>query len=306
MKEVKEYKPVDYYYIAQPSYWPMVGCFGLFATVVGFINMLHDNAFGVYMLIVGAALLITTTVGWFGKVVHESVNGLHSPQMDRTYRWGMMWFIVSEVSLFGIFFGALFYTRMFTIPDLSATAGALAKALLFTKGSLTHEMLWPNFHAAWPLLVNPNPELFPGPHRVINTWGLPALNTLILLSSAVAVTWAHWGIKKDNHKQVQWGLAVAILLGLIFVGCQAHEYMLAYEEYKLTLSSGIFGATFFMLTGLHAMHVTLGVTMLAIILIRYMKGHFSAAHHFGFEAVSWYWHFVDVVWLFLFIFVYWV
>ena len=257
------------------------------------------------MMALGVALLITTMFGWFGKVIHESESGLHSHQMDRTYRWGMLWFIVSEIFLFGVFFGALFYTRIFTLPELSGTGSALAKDLLFYRGDITHKLLWPNFQNIWPLLKNPGPELFTAPKEVIYTWGIPALNTVLLLSSAVTVTWAHWALKKGNRKQLIIGLLCTILLGAIFEGFQAHEYIEAYTDFSLTLASGIYGTTFFTLTGLHAMHVSVGVIMLTIILIRCIKGHFLPEHHFAFEAVSWYWHFVDVVWLILFVFVYW-
>jgi cytochrome c oxidase subunit III len=217
----------------------------------------------------------------------------------------MLWFIVSEIFLFGIFFGALFYTRVFGLSELGGVASDLAKDLLLYKGGLTHKYLWPSFNYVWPLLKNPNPSLFTGPKEVIYTWAIPALNTVILLSSAVTVTWAHWGLKKGNRRQLVIGLILTILLGATFEGFQAHEYIEAYTEFNLTLASGIYGTTFFTLTGLHAMHVTVGVIMLSIILIRSLKGHFLPEHHFAFEAVSWYWHFVDVVWLILFVFVYW-
>ena len=303
--ELKKYDPVKYYFIAEPSYWPLIGCCGLFATVLGLVQTLHKGAIGPYLLALGLGLLIFTMVGWFGAVINESERGLHSVQMDRTYRWGMLWFIVSEVALFTVFFIALFYVRIFATTELGGVPYEFAKAIMLSKHGATHEFLWPNFVAHWPQLTNPNPKLFPGPKGVIYTWGIPALNTLLLLSSAVTVTWAHWGLKKNNRKQLIIGLLLTILLGCIFEGFQAHEYIEAYTELGLTLASGIYGATFFMLTGLHAMHVSIGVIMLAIILIRCLKGHFLPEHHFGFEAVSWYWHFVDVVWLFLFMFVYW-
>jgi cytochrome c oxidase subunit 3 len=301
----KKYQPVKYYFIASPSFWPLIGTLGLFSSVVGLVNVLHNNAIGPYLMGLGACLLIATMFGWFGKVIHESVQGLHSEQMDRTYRWGMLWFIVSEVALFGVFFLALFYTRLFSLTELGNTAGPLATALYLSKGSATHHYLWPNFQAVWPLLVNPNPQLFPGPKGVVETWSIPALNTLILLTSAVTLTIAHWGLKKGKQTQLILGLIATIALGFTFEGFQIHEYVKAYTELGLTLSSGIYGSTFFMLTGLHAMHVTIGAIMLTIILIRCLRGHFLPQHHFGFEAVSWYWHFVDVVWLFLFVFVYW-
>jgi cytochrome c oxidase subunit 3 len=303
--QLKRYQPVNYYFIADPSYWPIIGSIGLFCTVFGLVQVLHDGAIGPYLLVLGIGILLTTMAGWFGKVINESLQGLHSEQMDRTYRWGMVWFIVSELFLFGIFFGALFYTRLFTLTELGNTAGQLATSLYISKGSMTHQVLWPHFQAVWPLLKNPNPTAFPGPEGIINPWQIPALNTLILLSSAVTVTWAHWGLKKDNRKQLIIGLILTVILGFTFEGFQIHEYIKAYQELHLTLGSGIYGTTFFTLTGLHAMHVTVGAIMLTIILIRCLKGHFQAEHHFAFEAVSWYWHFVDVVWLFLFVFVYW-
>lgn len=301
----KKYSPVKYYFIADPSFWPLVGSIGLFCTVLGLVQILHKGAIGPYLMATGILVLLFTMYGWFGRVISESLQGLHSHQMDRTYRWGMLWFIVSEIALFTVFFLALFYTRLFTIPELGGAPFAFAKDLWLAKSGATHLLLWPDFKAIWPLLTNPNPKLYPGPEEVINTWGIPALNTLILLSSAVTLTWSHWGLKKGRWTQVIVGLVLTILLGLIFEGFQVHEYILAYTEYGLTLGTGIYGSTFFTLTGLHAMHVSIGIIMLSIILIRCLKGHFRPEHHFGYEAVSWYWHFVDVVWLFLFVFVYW-
>lgn len=305
MKQAKPYQPVKYYFIADPSFWPIIGSCGLFLTVFGLVQYLHGNGFWPLFMLSGIGILIATMFGWFGRVVHESIEGLHSVQMDRTYRWGMFWFIVSEVMLFGVFFLALFYTRIFGITELGGSPYTWVSAIDFYKGGATHQYLWPHFQAVWPLLVNPDPQKYVGPSGVIGTWGIPALNTLILLSSAVTLTWAHWGFKKGNNRQILIGLSLTILLGLIFEGCQISEYFRAYHEFSLKLSSGIYASTFYTLTGLHAAHVSMGVIMLTIMLIRFLKGHFLPEHHFAFEAVSWYWHFVDVVWLFLFIFVYW-
>lgn len=302
---VKKYQPTDHYFIADPSYWPIVGTLGLFTTMFGLVQTLHGSALGPWILGSGIGILIFTMFGWFGAVIKESLAGLHSQQMDHTYRWGMLWFIVSEIFLFGIFFGALFYVRFFVIPEMGNTVGPIAEYLRLSNGPETHQFLWPHFVSQWPLLTNPNPQLFEGPKEVVYAWGIPAINTALLLSSAVTVTWAHWGLKKNNRTQLIVGLFLTILLGVIFEGFQVHEYMKAYEEYGLTLSSGIYGSTFYTLTGLHAMHVNVGIIMLTVMLIRSIKGHFSADHHFAFEAVSWYWHMVDVVWLFLFVFVYW-
>jgi len=300
-----EYNPTKKYYIADPSFWPITGSIGMFCTVVGFVQILHSGWIGPYLMGFGMLVLITTMFGWFGHVINESLAGLHSHQMDRTYRWGMLWFIVSEIFLFGVFFGALFYTRIFGLTELAGMPGELAKDLLLYKGGATHKYLWPNFEYIWPLLKNPNPAIFAGPKEVMDAWDIPAVNTLLLLSSAVTVTWAHWGLKKGKRNHLIIGLIITILLGTIFESFQVFEYSEAYLDFNLTLASGIYGSTFFTLTGLHAMHVSIGIIMLTVILIRCLKGHFMPEHHFGFEAVSWYWHFVDVVWLFLFIFVYW-
>src|SRR3990167_3956954 len=255
---MKKHQPVNYYFIADPSFWPIIGSIGLFCTVLGLVQILHKGVIGPYLMGLGILILLTTMFGWFSHVIRESLQGLHSPQMDRTYRWGMLWFIVSEIALFGVFFLALFYTRIFTIPELGNAPFAFAKELLLTEGSATHQYLWPKFQAAWPLLTNPNPQLYPGPKEVIYTWGIPALNTLILLTSALTVTWAHWGLKKNNRRQLIIGLILTILLGVIFEGMQEHEYYAAYTEFNLTLASGIYGTTFFTITGLHAMHVSIG------------------------------------------------
>jgi cytochrome c oxidase subunit 3 len=303
--ETKRYNPTKNYFIAEPSFWPIMGSVGLFCTVIGLVQTLHEGLFGPYLMGLGFIILLTVMAGWFSNVIKESIGGLHSEQMDRSYRWGMVWFIVSELFLFGVFFLALFYTRMFSLTELGNAVGPLATSLLLSKGAATHDVLWPNFTYVWPLLKNPNPTLFPGPTQVVYTWEIPAINTLLLLSSAVTITWAHWALKKEHRNQLLIGLFLTIALGTVFECFQVHEYIKAYTEYNLTLHSGIYGSTFFMLTGLHAFHVTVGVIMIAVIFVRTYRHHFLPEHHFAFEAVSWYWHMVDVVWLFLFIFVYW-
>jgi len=196
---------------------------------------------------------------------------------------------------FGVFFGSLFYIRVFVVPWLGGSGS----------GFMTHMINWPGFQAVWPVLANPDPSKFTAPHSVMETWGIPAINTSILLSSGVTITIAHFGLVKGRRLQALIGQGLTILLGISFLFMQVSEYSIAYTEKGLTLGSGIFGTTFFMLTGFHCLHVTLGTIMLIVIFIRIYKHHFTQEHHFAFEAVSWYWHFVDVVWLFLFIFVYW-
>lgn len=284
------------YYLPSPSGWPIVGSIGLFCLLVGFANWLHGNFIGPFLFFAGALIVVYMMYGWFGTVINENEKGLlNTHQMERTYRWAMCWFIFSEVMFFSAFFGALFYARMYSVPWLGGEG----------EGVLTHLLLWPNFQAEWPLFKTPNPSLFIGPKAVMETWGIPALNTLILLTSGVTITIAHWGIIKDRRAQVIIFQAITAVLGITFLLMQAHEYAIAYTEKGLKLSSGIYGTTFFMLTGFHAAHVTVGTIMLLTILARLLKGHFTSKHHFAFEAAAWYWHFVDVVWLVLFIFVYW-
>ncbi len=279
-----------YYVPHHASPWPLIGSVGLFLMLGGFAYFLHDGHW-IFMLI-GAALVITMIVGWFSTVVRESEAGMYDSQVDMSFRWGMGWFIFSEVMFFAAFFGALFYARMFAIPWLGGASNNAATA----------ELLWPAFDAVWP---TNGPENVGGDFATMGAWGIPAVNTLILLSSGVTVTWAHWGLKQGNRNHLIWGLATTVALGFLFLGLQIYEYAHAYSALNLTLGSGIYGTTFFMLTGFHGMHVTIGAIMLLVILLRAIKGHFTPEHHFAFEAVAWYWHFVDVVWLGLFIFVYW-
>ena len=278
------------YYLPQPSHWPIVGSIGLFTFLFGFATLLHGGS--PMIMGAGVVILLIMLFGWFGTVIGESEGGKYNDQVDMSFRWGMGWFIFSEVMFFAAFFGALFYARMFSVPWLGGASNNV----------MTNELLWPSFEAMWP---TNGPGDVGGAFTSMEAWGIPAVNTLILLSSGVTVTWAHWGLKKGDRTQLILGLMATVALGILFLGLQAYEYTHAYTELNLTLGSGIYGTTFFMLTGFHGLHVTLGATMLIIILLRSMKGHFTPQHHFGFEAVAWYWHFVDVVWLGLFVFVYW-
>ena len=287
------------YYVPAQSKWPIVATLGLLTTVYGVGTWFNDlkaeraESHGPLIFFIGGLILAYMLFGWFGNVIRESRSGLYSAQMDRSFRWGMSWFIFSEVMFFAAFFGALFYIRMWAGPWLGGEGD---------KG--VANMLWPNFEFTWPLLNNPDPKLFPAPSGVISAWGLPLLNTILLVSSSFTVTFAHHALKKNQRKALKIWLALTVLLGATFLFFQAKEYVHAYHELGLTLGSGIYGATFFMLTGFHGAHVTMGALILTVMLVRVLKGHFDADHHFGFEAASWYWHFVDVVWLGLFVFVY--
>ncbi|OQW94100.1 MAG: cytochrome c oxidase subunit 3 [Beggiatoa sp. IS2] len=288
-----------HYYIPHPSPWPIVGSTALFFTAIGMVNFIHGSPSGIPLLGIGTVILLIMMFGWFRTVINESIAGHYSSQVDKSFRWGMGWFIFSEVMFFAAFFGALFYIRQFSVPWLGG-------ADPFTK-----DVLWPVFDPTWPLISPPGEthgvtkEAFDKPLHVVGAWGVPALNTIILLSSGITVTLAHWGLLKGNRQQLILGLLATVALGFLFIGFQAYEYGHAISELNLTLSSGVYGSTFYMLTGFHGLHVTIGATMLTVILLRSISGHFSAHNHFAFEAVAWYWHFVDVVWLGLFIFVYW-
>ena len=273
------------YYIAPPSHWPIIGSCALFLMASGFIMLINELGGGGYILLAGVAVLAFMLFGWFGSVIRESEGGLFNQQVGKSFRLAMSWFIFSEVMFFAIFFGALFYARVLSVPWLS-------------EGD-TMNMLWPGYGGGWPT-SGPAGK----PFETIGAWGIPAINTLILLSSGVTLTWAHWGLLKNKRSQLILGLFMTVALGITFIALQALEYHHAYTELGLTLGAGIYGATFFMLTGFHGFHVTLGTLMLIVILMRSIKGHFTPENHFGFEGVAWYWHFVDVVWLLLFIFVY--
>ena len=249
------------------------------------------GSFGAPIFYIGLALIAFMMFGWFGTVIRESLKGMVSDQLDRSYRMGMFWFIVSEIMFFAAFFGALFYARTISVPALAGAGTNLE----------THLHLWPDFADTWPLFMTPGGTAT----EAMAAWGLPFINTVILVTSSVTLTFAHWALKKNQRLPLQIWLGLTVLLGAAFLALQVIEYSEAYNELGLTLASGVYGSTFFMLTGFHGAHVTMGATMLAVMWLRTVKGHFTPENHFAFEAASWYWHFVDVIWLGLFTFVYW-
>ena len=275
-----------YYFVPQPSHWPITGAIALLLMGSGAAFWFNAYAPGPWMVAIGAAILVFMLFGWFGTVIGESEHRLYNQKVDLSFRWSMSWFIFSEVMFFAAFFGALFYIRNIAVPDL---------------GSLSSKLLWPNYAAQWPT---------DGPYETskftpMGAIGVPLLNTIILLSSGVTLTIAHHALMAGHRGKLKLWLFLTIVLGFAFIGFQAYEYIHAYSAMNLKLSSGVYGSTFFMLTGFHGLHVTIGATMLLVMLVRVFKGHFDAEHHFAFEASAWYWHFVDVVWLLLFVLVYW-
>jgi cytochrome c oxidase subunit 3 len=276
-----------HYSVPQPMAWPVMGAASLFLMALGAVFVFNGTMGGWVSIAAGFMLLLYMMVRWFGDVIRESEGGKYGRWEDVSFRWGMSFFIFSEVMFFAAFFGALYWTRIHSVPDL---------------GSLEHNaLIWPGFSAHWPSAGPAFLEKF----QTMGAWGLPALNTALLLSSGVTVTFAHWAlIRNDRPKLLIW-LGLTVALGVTFLGVQAYEYGHAYSDLNLKLSTGVYGSTFFMLTGFHGFHVTIGAIMLTVIWFRCYFGHFKPDHHFAFEGVAWYWHFVDVVWLGLFIFVYW-
>lgn len=275
------------YYIPHKATWPVIGTLGLMTMLAGFANFLNGSSIGPTLMVIGLLIFIAMLVGWFALQAHESETGMYSHEVGISYRMGMMWFIFSEIVFFAVFFGTLWYTRNLSVPWLGSGA--------------TKEILHSAYEATWP---TNGPSALGGKFEPMGAWGLPFLNTLILLTSGVSCTWAHHGLLAKNRDQLIKGLIATVALGFLFVTFQAFEYHEAYTEMGLTLGSGVYGSTFFMLTGFHGFHVCVGAIILSVVLFRSWKGHFKPENHFAFEAAAWYWHFVDVVWLGLFIFVY--
>src|SRR2546421_1489517 len=277
----------SHYAVPAPMPWPIIGALALFLMALGAVFVFNGRPGGWVSIAAGVMLLLYMMVRWFGEIIGESEGGKYGPWEDLSFRWGMSLFIFSEVMFFGGFFGALFWERVYSVPELS---------------NLEHQaLMWPGFTGHWPSAGPGFAEAF----SPMAAWGIPAINTLLLLSSGVTVTIAHWALKENKRGLLIGFLGATIALGALFIALQAFEYGHAYSELNLKLSTGVYGSTFFMLTGFHGFHVTLGTLMLTVILARCLAGHFKPENHFAFEAVAWYWHFVDVVWLGLFIFVYW-
>ncbi|MEC7642036.1 cytochrome c oxidase subunit 3 [Idiomarina sp.] len=283
------------YYVPPSSIWPIVGALGLGLIAWGAAHTVIETTsdqqgWGSHVLFAGFGVIAVMLFGWFRDQINETMSGLHSDQLDNSYKQGMSWFIFSEVMFFAAFFGALFYARMIAVPWLDGASNNV----------MTGEVLWPEFVAQWPLVETPGGTTT----QAMGWYGLPLINTAILIASSVTCHFAHVGLEKNKRGQLAGMLSLTIILGLVFLFLQGAEYIHAYEELGLTLQSGVYGNTFYLLTGFHGMHVTLGTLMLIIMLLRVLKGHFTPQKHFAFQATSWYWHFVDVVWICLFVIVY--
>ena len=282
-----------YYYVPGPSRHPAMAALGLFFVIVGAGQWVNSSDWGKYSLLLGMIIWLTTLYQWFGDAIDESLNSQYGARIDNSFRWSMGWFIFSEVMFFGAFFGALWWARVHAVPNL---------------GNEENLLLWPDFKAAWPSTqagATASPAGIVEAFTTMGPFWLPTINTALLLTSGLTLTIAHHALRDNNRSKTIMYMWMTVLLGVAFLVCQGYEYAHAYSDLNLKLSSGIFGSTFYMLTGFHGFHVFLGMLMLLVITLRLQKGHFTSESHFGFEGAAWYWHFVDVVWLGLYVLVYW-
>jgi cytochrome c oxidase subunit 3 len=282
-----------HYFVPAPSQHPLMAAIGLFFIALGAGQWINGAGWGAYSVLGGLAWLAFVLTQWFGEAIRESEGGLYGDRIDVSFRWSMSWFIFSEVMFFGAFFGALWWTRAHAVPNL---------------GSLENALLWPDFKAVWPSVaagMTASPAGVVEPFRTMGPFWLPTINTALLLTSGVTLTIAHHALRENHRGKAITFMWLTVMLGVTFLCVQGYEYAHAYSDLNLKLSSGVYGSTFFMLTGFHGFHVFVGMLMLLFITLRMMKGHFTPERHFGFEGAAWYWHFVDVVWLGLYIIVYW-
>lgn len=282
-----------HYYVPQPSRHPASAALGLFFVIFGAANWINNADWGKWLVLGGMLWLFWVLFQWFSDAVRESETGQYGRKIDLSFRWSMSWFIFSEVMFFGAFFTALWWMRAHSVPAL---------------GGLDNAILWPDFKAVWPSSApgaTASPAGIIEPFQTMGPFWLPTINTALLLTSGVTLTIAHHALRAGHRGTTVLWMWATVLLGLTFLFVQGYEYYHAYTDLNLKLSSGAYGSTFFMLTGFHGFHVLVGMLMLLFITLRLMKGHFTPEKHFGFEGAAWYWHFVDVVWLFLYILVYW-
>ena len=293
MSAVTQAGAAPHYFVPAPSRHPASAAFGLLLVIFGASQWVNGSEWAAWMVLAGFVVWAFVLQQWFRQAISESEGGFYNDRVDVSFRWSMSWFIFSEVMFFGAFFGALYWARLHSVPSL---------------GSLENAVLWPDFKAVWPSSgagYTGSPANIVDPFATMGPWPIPTLNTAILLTSGITVTIAHHALIANHRSRAIVFMWLTVLLGITFLGFQAYEYHHAYSELNLKLTSGVYGSTFFMLTGFHGFHVFVGMLMLLFITLRIMKGHFTPEHHFGFEGAAWYWHFVDVVWLGLYVVVYW-
>ena len=282
-----------HYYVPEPSPYPALASLGLFFVILGASQWINDINWGKYSLMLGMVIWLGVLFKWFSASVTESESGLYGRKIDLSFRWSMSWFIFSEVMFFGAFFSALWWARAHSVPMLADAENAL---------------LWPGFKAVWPSIAagaTASPAGIIEPFQTMTPFWLPTINTALLLTSGVTLTIAHHALIANQRAKTITFMWLTVALGIVFLFVQGYEYVHAYQDLNLKLTSGMYGSTFYMLTGFHGFHVFVGMLMLLFITLRLQKGHFTPEKHFGFEGAAWYWHFVDVVWLGLYVLVYW-
>jgi cytochrome c oxidase subunit 3 len=282
-----------YYFVPAPSRHPVLAAAGLLLVIFGGAQWINGHDWAAYVLAAGLVFFLVVLFQWFSQAIGESEGGQYGHKIDLSFRWSMAWFIFSEVMFFGAFFTALWWARSHSLPAL---------------GSLDNALLWPDFKAVWPSMAA-GATAAPGnliePFETVGPFWLPTINTALLLSSGVTLTIAHHALRENHRSKTIGFMWITVALGLIFLFVQGYEYHHLYTVGNLKLSSGVYGSTFFMLTGFHGFHVFIGMLMLLFTTLRLKRGDFTAEKHFGFEGAAWYWHFVDVVWLGLYMLVYW-
>jgi len=263
------------YHILPPSIWPFAGALSGFIMLFGAVMWMKD--YTPYMFFIGLIGVLYVMYAWWAEVIVESHQGDHTPVVQIGLRYGVIMFIASEVMFFSAWFWSFFKHAIYPMADVADKAAARVATAN-------------GFDGVWP----------PAGIETFDPWHLPLINTLILLTSGCAATWAHHAVQEDDREGLKWGLLIAVLLGILFTVTQAYEYSHA----AFGFGGNIYGANFYMATGFHGFHVIVGTIFLAVCYFRALKGHFSPDRHIGFEAAAWYWHFVDVVWLFLFLAIY--
>jgi cytochrome c oxidase subunit 3 len=283
---MNEIQSNSHYYVPPPSSYPVIINLGLFILTLGFVLRLSAITPGIVPMLAGAAVILYGAFGWIGKIICENESGKYHPWEDRSFRTGMAYFIFSEIAFFGAFLMALMYVRVFALPELASMD--------------PHFTLWPDFKGEWPS-GGPKSQAF----TPLGAWGLPAVNSILILASAVSLMWARKGLSIANRGQMIAGLAIAITLGVAFLFQQAMEYRHA-AELGITLASGVYGTNLYMLTGVHGVHMLVGIIMLAVLLLRAFSGHLKPESHVGLDIVAWYWNFAVVIpGLLVFIYFYW-
>ena len=283
------------YYIPNSSPYPLVGTIGIFLLLFGFVNWIHEETWGMYCALAGLIIFIGVLCFWFRRIIKEYRTGLSTAaQVQRAYRWGVFWFLFTEaLFFFGLFF-ALFYVQVFGIKWLAGEG----------HGAVTHLMLWPNFQHGWPVMSLPNPNQYTGPAEGPNPWGIPLLNTLVILISVFTITMARKATFEMKRKKMLSYQMATILLAVVFLVLQGFEYYYAYTEEMLKLGSGIYGNIFYFMTGFDGLHVVAGIIMLLVIFFRMKRGDYDSQRNLGVRLISWYWYFVAIVWILLFLFLY--